>query len=495
MGSLNFIFSLFGWTFIPDFATRHLLDFLYHKSPIRIFAPTQPGSPQHRKHYAITFAFVIFSYLGYTLYESASAMPPNFYQILGVAPDVDESGLKLAFRSFAKRYHPDRPGVGQAGMELFMYVRDAYEALKDPVVRFAYDRFGADVLKWRRNCKTTREFMQQGLMVSSGYHIVAGIALLFWSAIGSPSSVSFWRYVLFGALFAAELSFILSPFPSSPSDITPPTASFLSFLSSSSPSSSLSIATFRTPSFLQTIFPNRVPYQHILFLHQIFMVLSVALSRVVPRIIFLLGDGASDTRKLNPLERDIWERVYGTIAIADREASIILHTILHSITPASKSPEKPYHHPTLANMSPLSPAQTKKAFDQLTPEMRNLIIEANIKNQTAGPIANTWNAVLRKAASAAASKSTTTTEAGAEAKTPSTPRSTNFWEKATGVVEDTEASMVFVDTTMAASAVAGTAESPLKRVPSTPRLGRRDLSSSPTKPRSPVRKGSLAGEM
>jgi preprotein translocase subunit Sec63 len=140
MGSFNFLFSIFGWTFIPDFATRHLLNFIYHKSPVRIFSPTQPGSVQHRKHYAITFALVIFSYLGYTLYESASAMPPNFYQILGVSPDVDENGLKLAFRAFAKRYHPDRPGVGKEGVELFMYVRDAYEALKDPVVRFAYDR-------------------------------------------------------------------------------------------------------------------------------------------------------------------------------------------------------------------------------------------------------------------------------------------------------------------------------------------------------------------
>ena len=68
-------------------------------------------------------------------------MPPNFYEILGVRPDVDENGLKLAFRAFAKRYHPDRPGVGSQGAEMFMYVRDAFEALKDPVMRFAYDRY------------------------------------------------------------------------------------------------------------------------------------------------------------------------------------------------------------------------------------------------------------------------------------------------------------------------------------------------------------------
>jgi DnaJ-class molecular chaperone len=71
-------------------------------------------------------------------------MPPNFYQILGVGQGgqgVDEAGLKVAFRAFAKRNHPDRPEVGRGGEELFIEVRDAFEALKDPVVRFAYDRW------------------------------------------------------------------------------------------------------------------------------------------------------------------------------------------------------------------------------------------------------------------------------------------------------------------------------------------------------------------
>jgi DnaJ-class molecular chaperone len=67
-------------------------------------------------------------------------MQPNFYQILSVPHAVDEAGLKAAFRQFAKKNHPDRPGVGRHGEELFIMVRDVYEALKDPVVRFAYDR-------------------------------------------------------------------------------------------------------------------------------------------------------------------------------------------------------------------------------------------------------------------------------------------------------------------------------------------------------------------
>jgi DnaJ-class molecular chaperone len=67
-------------------------------------------------------------------------MPPNFYEVLHVPPDVDENGLKLAFRQFARYNHPDRPGVGPEGQALFILVRDMYEALKNPVVRFAYDR-------------------------------------------------------------------------------------------------------------------------------------------------------------------------------------------------------------------------------------------------------------------------------------------------------------------------------------------------------------------
>ena len=208
-GSSSILLSLFGWSFIPDFTTRRILDFVY-KSPVRITVPT-PGSIQHRKHYAITFALVVLTYLTYTVIQSSRAIQPNFYQILGVSPNVDENGLKLAFRAFAKRNHPDRPGVGKEGEALFMAVRDAFEALKDPVVRFAYDRcvhlsfglgsiltndhfrFGPDVLTWGNTCKTTHEYMHRGFMVSSGYHIVTGIALLFWSAIGQPSSVSFVR--------------------------------------------------------------------------------------------------------------------------------------------------------------------------------------------------------------------------------------------------------------------------------------------------------------
>lgn len=134
--------GLIGWTIIPDLATRQLLSFthktLSNKFPR--FTQPAPGTPGYRKHYAYTFAFVVLGYLFYNMVQSARALPQNFYEILGVAPNVDENGLKIAFRQFAKKYHPDRPGVGDDGTQLFMMVREVFEALKNPVVRFAYDR-------------------------------------------------------------------------------------------------------------------------------------------------------------------------------------------------------------------------------------------------------------------------------------------------------------------------------------------------------------------
>ena len=155
---------------------------------------------------------------------------------------------------------------------------------------------------------------------------------------------------------------------------------------------STSGSTLPSVAVLQTIWPNRVPYQHILFLHQLFIFLSVGLTRVVPQFISLLSKDGTDSRQLEPFERAIWERIYGTIAMADREASIILHTVLQSVNPTSKN--KPYHDPTLALMHPLSPQETREALDKLTPEMHALVFEANIKNQTSGPIATAWRDAL-----------------------------------------------------------------------------------------------------
>lgn len=67
----------------------------------------------------------------------------DYYRILGVSRDADESAIKKAYRKLARQYHPDVNSEAGAE-ERFKEVNEAYEVLKDPQKRQAYDRFGSD---------------------------------------------------------------------------------------------------------------------------------------------------------------------------------------------------------------------------------------------------------------------------------------------------------------------------------------------------------------
>ncbi|MDQ0997541.1 molecular chaperone DnaJ [Phyllobacterium ifriqiyense] len=69
-------------------------------------------------------------------------MKADYYETLGVGKGADEKELKSAFRKLAMQFHPDKnPGDANAEHK-FKEIGEAYETLKDPQKRAAYDRFG-----------------------------------------------------------------------------------------------------------------------------------------------------------------------------------------------------------------------------------------------------------------------------------------------------------------------------------------------------------------
>lgn len=211
-----------------------------------------------------------------------------------------------------------------------------------------------------------KEYLRRGLLSSSAYHIVTGAGLVLFSVIGKPSPIATWRYLLFIVVLALELYLLLAP-PSYPAEPSP----FIDHIPQNS-------------TILDYLFPHRVVYQHVRLLHQVFLFVSVALSRVAPVLFPSLVH--SNTAVDQQMVKVVADRLGMLAQSTERELWTMQNIALQSIHDGSLGDET----------SPDASKLDEDIIRALSVGIEDVLIETKLKSEV-GPMRSAWDrAVQRK---------------------------------------------------------------------------------------------------
>jgi curved DNA-binding protein len=84
----------------------------------------------------------------------------DYYKILGVSKNATAAQIKKEYRKMARKYHPDVNSASDSEQK-FKEVGEAYDVLKDPEKRKAYDQYGSDWKAGKEQQQYRQQYQQQ----------------------------------------------------------------------------------------------------------------------------------------------------------------------------------------------------------------------------------------------------------------------------------------------------------------------------------------------
>ncbi|KAI8897678.1 hypothetical protein BC833DRAFT_592697 [Globomyces pollinis-pini] len=193
------------WSFLPQIGTSILQSAYY-----QLRSKPAEGTPEYKQHKKNAFITVIILYLIYSIYQENAAIPTNFYEILQISPLATDKQIKIQHRQLSLLYHPDKVQSTDGSSEnYFIEIRNAYEILKDPVKRVAYDHFGIKSFECVR-CYFYKDYFSDNISSTLAYYAITVIVVSLLSFMKNFSFGRYWRFTSLIGLGAFELYFLVN---------------------------------------------------------------------------------------------------------------------------------------------------------------------------------------------------------------------------------------------------------------------------------------------
>jgi len=211
------LLSLLGWSFLPNLVTGWVQT-IYYGITVRAGDPKpQPGSARYNEHRRRIHILVVSLYLLYTVYEADYELrrASSFYADLGLPFSATEREVKSRFRRLAALYHPDKVTSSSENPQAdvnayFVHLKTAADTLIDPARRFAYERFGPDIVSWQ-HCATIRDYVAKGGQTLAAYYGLAAAALYGFGLLGYLDWGRYERWLVLAVMFVFEVHTITRP--------------------------------------------------------------------------------------------------------------------------------------------------------------------------------------------------------------------------------------------------------------------------------------------